>query len=153
MNDNRWSDWNRPMHVLVVDDDVDMLALLVAAIEEQFGDQAQVDSVTDPKAASERLETNLIDVLITDLEMPGISGLQLLRQAKHRNAWTQVVVITGRSATAALTEAMNSGASDYLVKPVEFTELKQVLAETAGRFYRWCQSLAQTLVSAEATEP
>ena len=149
MNETSWSDRDRPMHVLVVDDDADMLALLKANIQVQFGDQASVDSVLDPQTASDRLETGLVDVLVTDLEMPGINGLQLLRHAKRRNAWTQVIVVTGHSATAALTEAMDFGASDYLVKPVELAELEQVLAEAAGRLNRWRQSLARTFVSTD----
>jgi YesN/AraC family two-component response regulator len=97
------------------------------------------------KKASQILDANLIDVLITDLEMPGISGLQLLRCAKWRNAWTQVIVVTGHSEMEALTTAMDLGASDYPTKPLELKELENCLCEASARFRRWRHSLQQTL--------
>ena len=149
MNATAWIEHNRPMQVLIVDDDYDMLNLLAATVKRQFGEQACVESVADSATAREKLDSGLIDVLVTDLSMPGITGLQLLRHAKRRNAWTQVVVVTGHSDSAAITDAMDLGASDYLVKPIQLVELKRVLAEAAARLHRWRESLTRTLVVAE----
>jgi CheY-like chemotaxis protein/signal transduction histidine kinase/HPt (histidine-containing phosphotransfer) domain-containing protein len=136
-----------PMHILVVDDDLDMLGLLEDIIKERFSKNARVELVSSSQKARERLEAGLIDVLITDIEMPDLNGLQLLRFAKRKNAWTQVVVITGHSQMEVLTDAMDLGASDYLVKPIDPEELEQSLHEAFSRFHRWRQSLARTIVS------
>ena len=79
--------------------------------------------------------------------MPGLNGLQLLRFAKRKNVWTQVVVVTGHSQMEVLSDAMDLGASDYLVKPLDPAELEQSLCEAFSRFHRWRQSLAKTIVS------
>lgn len=135
----------RPMRILVVDDDPDMLNLLEATLEEGLGGAIQVEASTRPEDARTRLEGELFDVLVTDLEMPGISGLQLLRCAKRRNAWTQVIIVTGHSGREALNDAMDLGASDYLLKPLDPMELEQALREASARFCRWRRSLAITL--------
>jgi len=135
----------QPMRVLVVDDDPDMLQLLTATLEGAFGDEVRVESFGRPEEALVRLEGNVIDVLITDLQMPGMNGLQLLRCAKRRNVWTQVVVVTGHGEFESLADAMDLGASDYLVKPLDPVELQQTLRETSSRFRRWRHSLASSL--------
>lgn len=150
MDISTWVECNQPMQILVVDDDEAMLTLLTATIQKQYGASASVRTVNDPRAACEILEANLIDVLVTDLEMPGVDGLQLLRSAKRRNAWTQVILITGRGFAETLMEAMDLGASDYLVKPLELADLRQALSEASARLRRWRQSLARTLPFAAA---
>jgi DNA-binding NtrC family response regulator len=140
------------MHILVVDDDLDMLGLLEGTIKERFGKNARVESVSSSQEARERLEAGLIDVLVTDIEMPDLNGLQLLRCAKRRNVWTQVVVVTGHSQMDVLTDAMDLGACDYLVKPLDPAELEQSLHEAFTRFHRWRQSLAKTIESHRSVE-
>ena len=131
--------------VLLVDDDPDMLRLLEGYMTEQWDGRLRVQAFADPEAARQCLETSLIDILITDLDMPEIGGLQLLRCAKRRNAWTQVVVVTGHSQRHALMDAMDLGASDYLVKPLDINELEQCVQEAVSRLRRWQHSLAKTL--------
>jgi DNA-binding NtrC family response regulator len=133
------------VQILVVDDDPSMTRLLEVMIEKCFGDKAYVETVNDPRQAEATLETEVVDLLLTDLEMPDINGLQLLQCAKRRNAWTQVIVITGHSSREALTAAMELGASDYLVKPIEMGALKETLGEAYARLQRWRKSLAYTL--------
>jgi DNA-binding NtrC family response regulator len=145
-----WSQEHRPMHILIVDDDKDMLTLLEATLRARCGDTVRFQSVASPKKASELLETNLIDILITDMEMPGINGLQLLRCAKRRNAWTQVIMVTGHSETETLTSAMDLGACDYLTKPLDPAELEHCLCEASARFRRWRNSLQLTLMRANS---
>jgi YesN/AraC family two-component response regulator len=135
----------RPMHVLVVDDDPAIVQLIKVSIEKRFAEQIRVVTESDPAQARGRLESDVIDMLITDIQMPGISGLQLFRCAKRRNAWTQVVLVTGHSDVEALTEAMDLGANDYLVKPIRRDDLEQAVSEAYARLVRWRRSLASTL--------
>lgn len=136
-----------PVRVLLVDDDPDMVELLKGIIQQGFSADVQIRTAQDPREARRQLETELVDLLITDLEMPGISGLDLLRCAKRRNAWTQVLLVTGHSSLNALTNAMDLGASDYLLKPVNPVEVEEVVTGILSRLCRWRLALAGTLAS------
>ena len=70
---------NTRTHVLLVDDDPDILQLLEEIIQEGFGEAVEIKTANDPKEARRQLESGVVDLLVTDLEMPGISGLELLR--------------------------------------------------------------------------
>jgi DNA-binding NtrC family response regulator len=135
----------RMIHILLVDDDPQMTRLLETVLKERFPETVHIQGVTDSAAARQYLETKVVDVLITDLEMPGVNGLQLLRCAKRRNAWTQVVMVTGHTRLDALTDAMDLGASDYLLKPLDLDELKTVVGGVLDRLCRWRKALASTL--------
>ena len=134
-----------PVRVLLVDDDPDMLQLLEEIIQEGFRDEVQIKATSDPKQARRHLEAEIVDLLVTDLEMPEISGLELLRCAKRKNAWTQVLLVTGHSNLDALTNAMDLGASDYLTKPIDQDELEEVVTSILRRLCRWRAALADTL--------
>jgi len=130
--------------LLLVDDDPSMVRLLAKIIDRSFGDRMEMRSLTDPTTARDAIERDLIDILVTDLEMPGINGLGLLRCAKRRNALTQVLFVTGQSSLDALTDALELGATDYLLKPLDQAELVELLEQAQKRVRRWRQALAGT---------
>ena len=72
---------------------------------------------TTAPAAIERLRANEYDLLITDLQMPGIGGLSVIREAADSSSGLPVVIVTGRSTEASAIEALNLGVSAYLTKP------------------------------------
>ena len=131
-------------HLILIDDDPSMTRLLGHVISREFGDQLEVETMTDAEDAKARIEVGGVDIVITDLEMPGISGLDLLRCAKGRNALTQVLLVTGESTQAALLEAMENGANDYLLKPVDQAELLELVSQALDRQVRWKTALAGT---------
>ncbi len=136
--------------LLLVDDDPSMVRLLTAIIMQSFGDEIELKSLTDPEDARQWIETEVVDILITDLEMPGINGLELLRCAKRRNACTQVLFMTGNSTLDALNDALESGATDYLLKPLNQTELIRLVKDAQERQLRWKKALAGTLAAEHA---
>ena len=131
--------------LLVVDDDPSMARLVKKIIEQQFEDEFELASLTDPKEARKRIEEQIVDILITDLEMPGINGLELLTCAKRRNACTQVIFMTGHSTLDALTDALELGATDYLLKPLDQAQLIKLVGDAQERLLRWQEALAGTL--------
>lgn len=137
----------RKLNVLIVDDDPSMTRLLQSLLTLQLGRSAQVEVLTDAVAARDRLVRNCCDVLISDIEMPGLDGLALLRAAKARNAWTQVVFITGHTSVDRLTEAVELGASDYLLKPLDREEIAEVVAQLARRCARWQSAMLGTFAT------
>lgn len=133
-----------PTTLLLVDDDPSMIRLLAKLIERSCSNELRMETLTDPGAALERIDRGGIDILVSDLDMPGISGLDLLRRAKQRNASTQVLFLTGQSTQQAIMEALELGATDYLLKPAGHEELLELIRQAQGRQRRWQQALAAT---------
>ncbi len=130
--------------LLLVDDDPSMVRLLAKVIERSLGDQVKIETLTDPVEALSRIESGGVEILLTDLEMPGVDGLDLLKSAKSRNAYTQVLLLTGHSTRDALLEALESGATDYLLKPVDQEQLLELVSQAYSRLQRWQLVLAET---------
>ncbi|HVX14402.1 MAG TPA: response regulator [Pirellulales bacterium] len=138
----------RKLNLLVVDDDPDMVRLLTRVIERNLGDKLSVHGLSDSAEALAWLEQNCCDILVSDIDMPGIDGLQMLRYAKHRNAWTQVIFITAHTTWDRLTEAVEFGASDYLLKPIDQDDLIALLSQQYVRCARWQSAVLGTLEAA-----
>ena len=136
---------NYQTKLLLVDDDPSMVRLLTKIIERSFGERVTLHSLTDPKEARGWIEDNVVDILVTDLEMPSVNGLELLRCAKRRNPCTQVLFLTGHSTVDALTDALELGATDYLLKPMDQAELIELVGDADKRLRRWRKALAATL--------
>jgi two-component system, NtrC family, response regulator HydG len=106
--------------VLVVDDQKNMRAT-TALLLRQAGHR--VDEAEDGAAALERLSRGAYDVVLTDLRMPSMDGLALLRAAQREAPQTQVVVMTAYGTIEAAVEAMRLGAADFVTKPFKEDEL------------------------------
>ena len=136
---------NHETTILVIDDDPSMVRLLTKIIERSFGNGVRLHSLTDPNEACQWIERNLVDILVTDLEMPSINGLELLRWAKRRNPFSQVFFVTGHSTLESVVDAMEFGATDYLLKPLDQAELVALIEDAERRLRRWRQALAGTV--------
>ena len=115
--------------VLVVDDEAsirDLLAKTLALAE------YDVDLVPDGRTALERLRLMPYDLLITDLKMPGVDGLTVIRDARRLRADIPVIIITGYSTEASAIEAVNLGVSGYLTKPFRVPRVLAVAAKALG---------------------
>lgn len=130
--------------LLIIDDDTDMVKLLSHIVEKAFGNTITIESITEPALAQSRLEAASVDILLTDLEMPGSSGIDLLRLAKQVNPCTQVLFLTGNSTSACLLQALEFGATDYLIKPVDPSLLVELVSQAHSRERRWRKALAET---------
>jgi DNA-binding NtrC family response regulator len=115
---------NTKERILVVDDEVLIRDFLREALTRR---SYQVDLAEDGKQAKEVLKEQQFDMVVTDLKMPGVSGLDLLRFVKAHQPETQVIMMTAYGTIENAVEAMRLGAFDYITKPFTAGELDLVL--------------------------
>jgi putative nucleotidyltransferase with HDIG domain len=119
----------RPHRVLIVDDQPDICRLMTRALESEG---YVCRSTTDPEVARELLGREGFDLLVADITMPGIDGLELLAAAREAKPGCKVILITGHSDRNRLAQALLLGAFDYLEKPVAPDELLSAVSAAAG---------------------
>jgi DNA-binding response OmpR family regulator len=107
--------------ILVVDDDREVRSVLSRALDEMGGFSVEVAETG--KEALQKIEDTLIDLVLVDLKLPDMDGLQLITEIVKFKPNILTVLLTGHSSVASAVEAMKRGASDYLTKPVDLDEL------------------------------
>jgi len=118
------------LRVLVVDDEEAIRNLVARTLESASYD---VDIAPDGSTAVERLEETEYDLLITDLKMPGMDGLSVIREARRHDTALPIIIITGNSTEASAIEAINLGVSGYLTKPFRMPRILTVAARALGQ--------------------
>jgi len=116
------------MKILVVDDQEDILRFLVDVLE---GEGYEVLTASDGVAALEQYRQHRPAFTLTDISMPGLSGLDLLRQIKAFNPEAAVMLMTGAGSEGFAIEALRGGAVNYFNKPVDINELTTTLQRYA----------------------
>jgi two-component system response regulator PilR (NtrC family) len=116
--------------ILVVDDEKSMRDLLSITLEKEGYD---VLTAAGGEPAIEALHRESVDAVITDLRMPKVDGLQVLRVAKEISPDTAVIVITAVASTETAVEAMKLGAYDYITKPFKLDEVNLIVRNALER--------------------
>ncbi len=119
----------RRPRILVVDDEAGIRELLAKTLAVAEYD---VDLAADGQEALERLRRGEYDLLITDLRMPGVDGLTLIREARRFMPQLPIIIITGYSTEASAIEAINLGVNGYLTKPFRVPKVLSVAAKALG---------------------
>src|SRR5579871_1313978 len=99
-------------NILIVEDEPKMRRLLEISLGE---DGHTVQTAQDAETGLKHLQRNGIDLIVTDLKLPGMNGLQFLQEAKRWNASIPIVVMTAYGTVETAVEAMKAGASDYVL--------------------------------------
>ena len=110
--------------IVVIDDEVNAATALETLLRE---DGYEVASAHDARAGLLQLERSEPDVVLTDLRMPGMDGLELLQKVKEVRPETMVILMTAYGTVKTAVRAMKLGAEDYLGKPIDVEELEVVL--------------------------
>jgi DNA-binding NtrC family response regulator len=110
--------------ILIVEDESKMRRLLELNLGE---DGFTTLSAGDAETGLKLLRENPIDLVVTDLKLPGMDGLEFLQTIKRQNAALPVVVMTAFGSVETAVEAMKAGASDYVLKPFSLTEMRMVI--------------------------
>jgi DNA-binding NtrC family response regulator len=116
--------------ILVVDDEEIVIRSCLRILD---GDDFQVEAVQDGREALRKVEENPYDVMILDIMMPNIDGLEVLRRVKETHPNVDVIMVTGLSQIDTAVQAMKLGAFDYISKPFEPDELKLVVQRALER--------------------
>jgi two-component system NtrC family response regulator len=114
--------------VLVFDDDTDSLSSIATALQR---DGFEVHPFSDPKEGLAYLASEGGDVVLTDLKMPGITGMDVVHRVVQDNPAVPVVVVTAFGTVESAVEAIRAGASDYLMKPVGMPQLRAAVFKAA----------------------
>src|SRR6266851_1215378 len=114
--------------VLVVDDEQSLRKVLAATLQREG---YEVTVCVDGEEAIAALERDGADVVVTDLVMPRMDGLTLLRKVIARHPDVPVIVVTAHGRIDSAVEAMKAGAFDFLAKPFDHEELKAIIAKAA----------------------
>ncbi|MEJ5358725.1 MAG: sigma-54 dependent transcriptional regulator [Desulfobacterales bacterium] len=135
-----------PGSLLIVDDEKDMLALLRRMIAEERDYDIEVEN--DPQRALARFRENPVDLVLTDLKMPGMDGIALLEAVKRLQPDTAVVVLTAYATIETAVEATRKGAFDYITKPFR----RDRLLLTVDKAMHWRQMVRENLELRKALE-
>lgn len=111
-------------NILIVEDEPRMRRLLEISLGEEGH---SVQSAESAETGLKSLRKNGVDLIVTDLKLPGMNGLEFLQEAKKINASIPVVVMTAYGSVETAVEAMKAGASDYVLKPFTMAEMKLVI--------------------------
>jgi len=109
-----------PFSVLFVDDEVDFLETLLKRMKKRQLNAVGVNSGEDALAY---LKEHDVDIVVLDVRMPGMDGIEALRKIKKINPLLEVIMLTGHACLEIAREGMEVGAFDYLMKPINIDEL------------------------------
>src|ERR687893_3230278 len=104
--------------VLIVDDDPVLLEALPEALRLRM-EGVTIETADSAAAALDRIEGGDFDAIVTDIKMPGMSGLELLAEIRNRRPDTPTLMITGHGETDLVVEALRGGACDFIRKPID----------------------------------
>jgi DNA-binding NtrC family response regulator len=114
------------LKVCIVDDEVEFVTTLAERLQLR-GFETQI--ATDGEKALQLIETDPPQVVVLDVMMPGMGGLEVLQRIKELNPQIAVILLTGHSATKEGREGMRLGAFDYLMKPLNIDDLIKKMQE------------------------
>jgi putative nucleotidyltransferase with HDIG domain len=116
--------WNRTARILIIDDEPNVLSVLYALL----GGQHECKTATSAAEALEYLRTETYDLVLSDIMMPGMSGLELLQEITRQCKDTVVVLISGNLNIQSAIGAMRYGAFDYVTKPFNLSDVETAVA-------------------------
>jgi len=132
------------LKLVVLDQELSVVRIATKMLQAALKDYFELTAFTDPSEARHWLAHSRADLLLSGSELPGVEAIEMLRFAKRQNPWTQVIFMTDHFRWDRITELVEAGASNYLVKPLNRDELLTVVEQESIRSVRWQQALKET---------
>lgn len=126
---NRNTAQHREIRVLLVDDETDFTSVLSKRMSRQG---LAVSTASDGSEAHGLLESRPFDVVVLDVDMPGVNGVHVLKSIKEQYPEVEVIMLTGRASIPEALKCRSAGAFDFLFKPTETSDLIEVIVAAAG---------------------
>lgn len=111
--------------ILICDDELGIRESLKLILENEY----EISGVTNGTDCLEYLKNNSVDLILMDIKMPKVSGLDILKQIKAVNPDIKVIMVTGYKSVETATEALQIGASDYIVKPFSSRDILEKVSK------------------------
>jgi DNA-binding NtrC family response regulator len=117
--------------VMLVDDEVDFIETMAKRLQKR---DFKVLTATNGQQALELVDVNRnLEVMILDVKMPGMDGIEVLKEIKNRYPLIEVIMLTGHATIESAIDGMKIGAFDYLMKPCEIEQLTQKVHEAVAK--------------------
>lgn len=116
--------------VLIIDDEVEFSTTLAERLVLRDYEALAPTNLSQVRSL---IADELPDVLLLDLRMPGLNGLELLRETKRTDPGIEIIVVTGLTGPSVVNAAMEAGASDFVTKPVDISQLMEKIDEVTSR--------------------
>src|SRR5215467_3167258 len=129
MQPNERQNGDRPPRILIVDDDPGQRSLLDSFLRSQGFETITADSGQRALAV---LDAQTVNMMISDVRMPGMTGLETLRKAREKHKVLPVLLVTAYADIRDAVGAMRDGALNYLAKPIDLDELLQTVRQATG---------------------
>ncbi len=120
----------KQLEVLILDDELIVGKRLKPAIEKMG---CSVETFLEPKTALSRIDEKEFDIVITDIRMDDIDGIQVLEHIRKKTKHTLVIIITGYAMISLAREAMEKGAFDFISKPFKPDEIRRIILNAAEK--------------------
>lgn len=117
-------------NILIVDDEEDFRETLVKRLQKRKLDTFGAES---GQKALDLMNKLIFDVVVLDVKMPGLDGIETLREMKKKNPLVEVILLTGHASIESGVEGMNLGAFDYVMKPVNIDDLIEMIRNAFDR--------------------
>jgi DNA-binding response OmpR family regulator len=124
------------MKLLVVEDEPNLLSVIRKGLSEKNHD---VSAALDGTTALQMITENTFDVVVLDIMLPDINGIEICRRVRAANNFVPILMLTALTSSENIVTGLNAGADDYLAKPFRFTELEariNALARRAGQEHK-----------------
>ncbi len=118
----------RPLQIVIVDDESIVRKRLKPALEKNGYD---VEIYDDGSGVLKRLQEKTFDIVVTDLRMNDVDGIQVLEEVLAQSGDTKVIIITGYASVEIAREALTKGAFDFIAKPFKPYDLREVIEKAA----------------------
>ena len=121
------------MNILVIEDEPNLLSIIRKGLSEK---NYEVSAALDGTTAMDMISNNSFDVIVLDIMLPDINGIEICRKLRSNHNYTPILLLTALSTTENVVAGLNAGADDYMAKPFKFTELDariNALARRAGQ--------------------
>jgi len=117
-----------PLEILILDDETIVGERLKASLEK---DGHNLETFTSSVEALKSLKEKIFDIVVTDIRMDDISGIEILEQVRKKSLRTKVIMITGYATLEVARESLTKGAFDFIAKPFKIKEIRKAIEKAA----------------------